>query len=186
MRLNFGAKPWIYPQPVFVIGTYDEEGNANVMTCVWGGQTSDEEICLCLREDHATTKNILNKKEFTVSLATEEYMAAADFVGLVSAKNYGSKLENAGFTVEPAQFVDAPLVKELPAAFECRLIGYDETNGHVFGQVINLAMEKSVLGPNGKPDPKKLKPIMYDPANQTYWTMGEKIGKAFSVGKALR
>ncbi|MDR3921903.1 MAG: flavin oxidoreductase, partial [Clostridia bacterium] len=29
MRKNFGAKPYLYPQPVMIIGTYDENGNAN-------------------------------------------------------------------------------------------------------------------------------------------------------------
>ena len=26
MRKNFGSKPWVYPQPVLMIGTYDVEG----------------------------------------------------------------------------------------------------------------------------------------------------------------
>ena len=48
MRKNFGAKPWTYPQPVFIIGSYDEEGNPNAMNAAWGGISSDTELCMCI------------------------------------------------------------------------------------------------------------------------------------------
>ena len=31
MKKNFGAKAWLYPMPVLIIGSYDEEGRADAM-----------------------------------------------------------------------------------------------------------------------------------------------------------
>ena len=186
MRLNYGAKSWICPQPVFVVGTYNSDGTPNAMTCVWGGQSSESEILLSLGEEHATTKNIIERKMFTVSMATADHAVRCDFIGLVSANFYEGKMEGSGFTTEPAQFVDAPIIKELPITFECRLMDYDPATGHLFGQIVNLTIEKSVLGTNGRPDPALVKPLIYDPANQYYYSVGEKVGKAFKIGKELR
>lgn len=187
MRLNFGPRTWIYPQAVYVIGTYDEEGRANAMNAAWGGICGEKEIILCLSAEHKTTKNILLKKAFTVSIGTEDMKDACDFVGLLSA-NYehnSDKMERAGFTTEKAQFVDAPIIKELPMTLECHLLSYDEKTGHLFGEIENICIDKSILT-NGKPDPAKLKPIIYDPVNAAYYAFGEKVGKAFSDGKKLR
>ena len=35
MRKNFGAKTWIYPMPVLIVGTYDENGVPNAMNAAW-------------------------------------------------------------------------------------------------------------------------------------------------------
>ena len=187
MRLNFNAKPWTFPQAVYIIGTYDEEGRANAMNAAWGGLSDYEEIYLCISSEHKTTKNILLKKEFTVSIGTLEYMDACDFVGITSA-NYehnSDKLERAGFTTEKAQFIDAPIIKELPMTLECRLLSYDESNGHLFGQIVNISVEKDYLT-GGLPDADKIKPISFDPVKKAYRVLGETVGKAFETGKKLR
>ena len=36
MRKNFGAKPLLYPMPVFIIATYGEDGTPNAMNAAWG------------------------------------------------------------------------------------------------------------------------------------------------------
>ena len=187
MRYNFGPRSWIYPQAVYVIGTYDEEGHANAMNAAWGGICGEKQIMLCLSAEHKTTKNILLKKAFTVGIGTLETKDSCDFVGLLSA-NYehnSDKMERAGFTTEKAQFVDAPIILELPMVLECHLISYDETTGHLFGEIENINIDKKILT-NGKPDPEKLKPIIYDPIWASYHVLGEKVGKAFSDGKKLR
>ncbi len=188
MRYNFGAKPWTFPQAVFIVGTYDEQGRADAMNAAWGGISDTEEIYLCLSAEHKTSKNIMLKKEFTVSIGTLDTMDACDFVGLISA-NYEhnqDKLERAGLHPEKSQFVDAPVFEELPMALECRLLSYDESNGHLFGQIINIAIDKKVLDKNGKPSADLLKPISFDPIDCSYRVLGETVGKAFETGKKLR
>ena len=69
MRKNYGAKPFSYPQPVFIIAAYDENGLPNAMNAAWGGISEMKEISICISEGHKTTANILKRKAFTVSMA---------------------------------------------------------------------------------------------------------------------
>ena len=68
MRKNFGSKTWLYPMPVFIVAAYDENGVPNAMNAAWGGIYTDNEVGICLAEEHKTTQNILTTKAFTVSL----------------------------------------------------------------------------------------------------------------------
>lgn len=93
MRKNFGAKPWTYPQPVFILATYGEDGTPDAMNAAWGGISEDKELSMCISAGHKTTANILARKAFTVSMATAEQMVACDYVGIVSGNNVANKLE---------------------------------------------------------------------------------------------
>lgn len=185
MRKNFGAKPILYPQPVFIVGSYDENGTPDAMNAAWGGISESNEISMCLSAGHKTVKNILKRKAFTVSMATADTVVACDFVGLVSANDTADKLEKAGFHTVKSEFVDAPIIEELPMAVECRLISYDPETCRMVGEIVNVCADESVLT-NGNIDPMKLRPITYDGMNHTYHVLGEKVGNAFSDGSALK
>ncbi len=185
MRKNFGAKPILYPQPVFIIATYGEDGTPDAMNAAWGGISEENEISMCISEDHMTTKNVLARKAFTVSMATEDYIVACDYVGIESGNKVKNKLEKAGFHTTPSEFVDAPLIDELPMAVECKLKSYDPESCRMVGEIVNVSADESVLT-GGKIDPAKLKPITFDPMNNTYIALGEVVGKAFGDGLKLR
>ena len=186
MRKNFGAKPWTYPQPVFIIATYDENGIPDAMNAAWGGISDDTQISMCLSAEHKTVKNILARGAFTVSMADAAHVAACDYVGIVSANQVPDKLKQAGFHTTKSRFVDAPVIDELPMAVECRLIGYDPASCRLTGEIINVSADESVLSEDGKIDPAKLQPITFDPVNNDYLMLGEKIGNAFRDGMKLR
>ena len=116
MRKNFGVKPWLYPQPVLIIATYDEEGTADAMNAAWGGISDDTQISICLSAGHKTVQNILSRGAFTVSMADVAHVAACDYVGIVSAHEVPDKLAKAGLHAVPSEFVDAPLIQEWNAA----------------------------------------------------------------------
>ena len=181
MRKDFGAKTWMYPLPVLIIGTYDEDGNADAMNAAWGGIYDANQVVLCLSEAHKTTKNIRAKKAFTVSFADEDHVAACDYVGIVSGNKEPDKLKKAGFTVTKSACVDAPIINELPMALECRLVKFNE-DGNVVGEIVNVSADESVLSGNGMVDPAKLRPISYDPVNNGYLVLGGCVGSAFSDG----
>ena len=185
MRKNFGAKPILYPQPVFIIGSYDENGVPNAMNAAWGGISEENEISMCLSPDHKTVKNILARGAFTVSMADAEHMVACDYVGIVSANDVPDKFERAGFHGVTSEFVDAPLIRELPMAVECKLVSYDAETCRMVGEVVNVCADEAVLT-DGKIDPAKLKPITFDAMNGTYLVLGEKVGNAFRDGAALK
>ena len=185
MRKNFGAKPILYPQPVFIIGTYNEDGTPNAMNAAWGGISEVNQITMCISEDHQTTRNVLARGAFTVSMATADTVVACDYVGVVSGSKVPDKVAKAGFHVTRSAFVDAPIIDELPMAVECRLVSYDEDTCRMVGEVVNVCADESVLT-DGKIDPAKLRPITYDGMNHAYLVLGEKVGSAFSDGLKLK
>ena len=185
MRKELGRKPLIYPQPVLIIGTYDENGTPDLMNAAWGAVGDDHQVFLCLSPEHKTVKNILAKKEFTVSIGTEDQLAACDYIGIVSANDTPDKVERSGFHTSRAAHVDAPTVDELPLALECRLVSYEDEHCHLFGDIVCSSADESILT-NGKVDAAKLKPIIYDFDTHDYWSFGSKVGKAFKDGLKLK
>jgi len=185
MRKNFGAKPWVYPMPVFIIATYDENGNANAMNAAWGGISCDTEIMICMGENHKTTENLMKNPDFTVSMADVKHMEACDYVGIASGKNEPDKMAKAGFTVTKAENVNAPIINELPMTIECRMTSYDTETCHLFADIINVSADESVIT-DGKIDPDKLQPITFDPVNHRYYALGAQAGNAFKDGLKLK
>ena len=186
MRKNFGAKPICYPQPVFILAAYDENGIPNAMNAAWGGISEEAEISICVSADHKTTLNILHKKAFTVSMATAEQMVACDYVGIVSGNKVPDKFERAGFHATKSEFVDAPLINELPMAMECELVSYDPETCRLVGRIVNVSADEKVLNEKGKVYPAKLRPITFDPMNNTYLVLGEMVGNAFQDGLQIK
>ena len=146
MRKNFGAKPWTYPQPVLILATYGEDGTPDAMNAAWGGISDDKELSMCISAEHKTTANILLRKAFTVSMATAEQVVACDYVGIESGSNVANKLEKAGWHTTKSEFVDAPLIDELPMAVECRLVSYDPESCRLVGEIVNVSADEAVLG----------------------------------------
>jgi len=185
MRKNLGAKPYLYPMPVLIVGTYDKDGVPNAMNAAWGCIADYKQIAMYLAAEHKTVKNILKTGAFTVSVADAEHMVAADYVGIVSGNKVPDKVEKAGFHVTKSEFVNAPLFDELPMALECKLVSFDPDTELMVGEIVNISVDEAVLGENGKIDPDKLRPISYDPVNNHYRVLGEQVGNAFKDGAKL-
>ena len=186
MRKNFGAKPWTYPQPVFIVGTYEEQGNPDAMNAAWGGIDYDDRINLCLSAGHKTVKNLLAAKAFTVSMGTEGQLTACDYVGIVSGNDVDDKLSKAGWHAVRSEFVNAPIIEELPMALECELVSYDPDTCHLVGRIVNVSADEGVLDEKCKIDPAKLRPIAFDPVHNAYLAVGGKVGNAFKDGAKLK
>ena len=186
MRKNFGAKPYTYPQPVLIIAAYDENGTPDAMNAAWGGISDDTQISMCLSAGHKTVKNIQARKAFTVSMADAAHVVACDYVGIVSGNKVPDKFEKAGFHATKSEFVDAPLIDELPMTLECTLVSYDPETCRLVGKIVNVSADERILDENGKIDPAKLEPITFDPVNNAYLKLGEKVGNAFKDGMQLK
>ena len=184
---SFGSKPWILPQPVLIIGTYDKDGKPNAMNAAWGGQWDMHEIIISLGS-HATTDNLKDNTDLTVAFATTETMTASDYVGIVSGRNTPEKMANAGWTSEKAPNVNAPVFKEFPMTLECKVkqkIDESETGYYLVAEIVNILCDEQYLAEDGKPDVEKMELITFDPVHHTYIQLGKTVGKAFSDGKKL-
>ena len=181
-HVDFGAKPMMYPMPVLIIATYDENGQPDAMNAAWGIITDMNEISISMGS-HKTTDNLAKTGAFTVSMGTEDTVVACDYVGVESGRKVADKFTKSGFHATKSAHVNAPLIDELPMALECKVKSFD--NGILVGEIVNVIADESVLT-DGKIDPAKLKPITYDPVNNTYVGLGNIVGKAFSDGLKLK
>jgi flavin reductase (DIM6/NTAB) family NADH-FMN oxidoreductase RutF len=186
MRKNIKPKAYIYPLPVLIIGTYDEQGTPNAMNAAWGTVCDTAQVSICLSAGHKTVKNLLKTKAFTVAIADSKNVIAADFVGVVSANNLPDKLAKTGWTIEKSEFINAPIIQELPLVLECKLVSYDTETEICIGEVVNVSVDEGILDEKGKIDLTKFKPICYDTDGHGYYTLGEKVGQAFSDGLKLK
>lgn len=184
MRKDFGAKPFLFPQPVMIIGTYDEKGNANAMNAAWGGIVGNNEIIMEL-SNHKTTDNLAITKAFTVSIADVEHLAACDYVGIVSGNKVPDKMEKAGFTTTKSNFVNAPIINELPLTLECVLTKVIDENKYL-GEIKNVSIDEKILGEDGEIDLNKFTPLTFDVAHYGYYQLGKKVGDAFKDGNKLK
>ena len=187
MRKDLGAKTFLFPMPVLMIGTYDENGEPDLMNAAWGGVYDYNQITISLGA-HVSTDNIRKNKAFTVAFATKKTVEASDYVGIVSKAKEPKKIEKAGLHPFKSKNVNAPMFEEYPLTLECELVSLDGEMGEggtLIGNIINVSADESILT-NGKIDVKKLEPITFDGANGKYIALGEEVAQAFLVGMKLK
>jgi flavin reductase (DIM6/NTAB) family NADH-FMN oxidoreductase RutF len=186
MNKSLGAKPLIYPAPVLAVGTYDRAGKPNVMTASWGGICCSDPPCVCVSVRRATYShaNILERKAFTISIPSEKHVKQADYFGLVSGRTT-DKFAATKLTPVKSKLVDAPYVKEFPLVMECKLVHVAELGLHTqfVGEVLDTKVDEGVIGDCGAIDVKRLKPLVFTPDTQDYYSIGSYVGKVFSAGK---
>lgn len=184
---SFGQKSWMLPQPVLIIGTYNSDNTPNAMNAAWGGQWDAKEIVISMGA-HATTENLNNCADFTVAFATKETMVAADYVGIVSAKDQPQKIKKTGWNVEKSTNVNAPVFTDFPMTLECRLVRKIDESAegyYIVAEIVNILVNENFLAEDGKPDVEKMQLISYDPIHHGYICLGERVGNAFADGKLL-
>ena len=182
------SKNICFPEPVLIIGTYDDSGNPDAMNAAWGGRSDTDEIAVCL-SSHQTTDNLFAKGEFTIAFADEANVAASDYVGLVSLKDDPKKMEKSGLIAKKAKDVDAPLFENYPITLECKVrkfVGTKEEGGILVGEIVACLVKEEVLDENGIIDLEKANLICLDEAKHVYRKIGGVSAKAFHVGLSLK
>lgn len=188
MKKSFGPKTLLYPPPVWVVGTFDKEGEPNVMTASWAGICCSKPPCVAvsLRKATYTYGNIVERKAFTISIPSEGHVREADYFGMASGKRE-DKFANTGLMPVKSALVDAPYVDEFPMVIECKLLQTVEIGLHTqfIGEIMDVKVDESVLNENGLPDMEKVKPFVFGPERRAYYKVGAYLAKAFSVGKDI-
>ncbi len=186
MKKSLGAKTLLYPAPVLVISTYDNEGRANAMTASWGGICCSSPPCLAVsvRKATYTYGNLIAKEAFAVNVPSEAQIRAADYFGMVSGRDE-DKFKTTGLTPMKGEHVNAPYIEEFPLVIECKLVQTFEIGSHTqfIGEVMDIKADESLLDEGGVPDIEKLKPVIFTPVSRNYYGIGRFVGKAFSIGK---
>lgn len=179
--------PWVLPQPVLIIGTFDASGKPNAMNAAWGGQWDANEVFISLGS-HATTDNLALNGEFTLSFATVETLIEADYVGIVSGRKDPDKVARTGWIWKKGENVNAPVFECFPLTMECRAKEklHESASGYyLVAEIVNIVCDEKYLDADGKPDAERMNLITYEPVHHTYLRIGEKVGNAFADGKKL-
>ena len=187
MRKNIKTTEAIFPMPVLMIATYNEDGTIDVMNAAWGMMIDRNIVALNLTETHKTVKNIKQRKAFTVSIADSNHVVEADYLGVVSGNNTPNKFENSGLTAIKSENVDAPIINEFPICMECEFIEYQDSQygAGVIGKVVNVTADEKVM--NGENiDINLVNAIAFDPYTHGYYKVGEKVGEAFKDGFKIK
>lgn len=188
MKKSFGAKTLAFPNPVWCVGSYDTKDQPNLMTIAWGGIccSSPPAATISLRKATYTYGNIMERKAYTINIPSGKYVKEADYVGMASGKRE-DKFKVTGLTPVKSDLVDAPYVDEFPMILECKVINTYEIGLHTqfIGEILDVKVEQTALSNEGLPDMNKVEPFIYGNEIQAYHRIGEKIGKAFDIGRNL-
>lgn len=188
MHKSLGAKTLVFPTPVWVVGSYDQNDRPNAMTAAWGGICCSKPPCVyvALQKPRFSYSNIVEKKAYTVNVPSETYAREADYFGMVSGRNT-DKFAATGLTPVRGDFVEAPYIAEFPLVLECRLLQTVEIGIHTqfIGEIMDVKADETVIGEKGLPDIEKVQPIVYGPEIRTYHGIGRYLGRAFEIGKSI-
>ena len=189
MKKSVGAKTLLFPTPVLMVGTYDQDGKPNLMNAAWGGICCSQPPCVAvsLRKATYSYNGIVERKAFTVGIACQSKMAEADFCGIASGRDV-NKFIATGLTPVKSDLVDAPYAEEFPVVLECRLLHTIEIGLHTqfIGEIIDVKGSEDVFGEDGHLDIMKIQPLIYDTSGKGYHSVTPCIGKAFSIGKKFQ
>ena len=183
MRKKLKTTEGIFPMPVLMVATYNEDGSVNVMNAAWGMMQGRDRVALKLNQTRKTVQNIKARGAFTISIADAKHVEEADYFGVVSGNQVSNKFEKSGLTASQSEMVDAPVINEFPLCLECEFIEYQdgEYGCGVIGKVVNVTADESVMI-DDKVDISLVNAIAFDPYTHGYYKVGERVGEAFQDG----
>lgn len=185
MKREIGVQPALYPMPVLMIATYNEDDTVDVMNMAWGGICAHDMVALNISRGHKTAKNLEARGAFTLSVADVAHLDESDYFGIASGNKVADKFERTGMTATKSSRVDAPVVDQYPITLECSVVEMQEQpyGLRVLGKIENVLADEVVLNEDGKVDPVKLNAFAFDQFQSGYYALGEKVGQAWSSGK---
>ena len=184
MKKDLGVKPYLFPMPAYMIGTYNEDETVDVMMMAWGGICAEDMVALNLEADHKTVANLRARGAFTLAVPGRDTMEASDYLGIVSGNKEPDKFRRTGLHAVKSAWVDAPVIQEYPLTLECVVERMEEEpyGLRVLGRIVNVLAEESVLDDKGRVDAGKLDTFLFDQMRNGYYAVGQVVGKAWHSG----
>ncbi|MDR1815761.1 MAG: flavin reductase family protein [Clostridiales Family XIII bacterium] len=185
MKRSIGVKEILFPNPMCVVGAYDEAGKANMAAIAWAGIVASvpPSVGISVRPSRYTHVCIKRRGAFTISVPSLHYLKEADYFGLASGRD-ADKLAVTGLTAVRGAFVDAPYIEEFPYVLECAVTHSIEIGSHTLfvGEVKDARADAELFDEQGHVDWAAGQIVCYDMSANSYYSVGENVGKAFSVG----
>ena len=184
---DFGVKPWLFPMPTYMIGTYNEDDSVDLMMMAWGGICAENMVALNLEEDHKTVENLRKRGAFTLAIPGQDTLVESDYLGLVSGNKVPDKFARTGLHASKSGRVDAPLIAEYPVTLECKVVEMQQQpyGLRVLGEIVNVTADEKVLDEKGRIDCGKIRAFLFDQMRNDYYAVGEVCGMAWHSGAPL-
>jgi len=183
-RIDLGPQGFIYPMPMTLVGA-DLPDRPNFMPVAWINrvQMNPPRLACGLNKHHATNAGIRDHGEFGVSIPSIDMVEATDWCGLVSANRAADK--TAPFTVVRGTLAHAPMIAECPIALECRVVELFDLGTHelFIADIVATWTQPQYLDEDGKPDVLKMQPFVLTMPDNRYWSVGDYLGPAWSIGR---
>jgi len=168
--------------PVSLVGAH-VDGKSNFLAVAWFTMVSYKppRIAIALGRSHYTNPGIKENKAFSVCLPSEDMVEVTDYCGIVS----GKKTDKSNvFDLFYGELKTAPMIKECPLNMACKLVEVVESslNEIFIGEILGTYTESKFLT-DGKLDFVKMKPLILSQPDTSYWRLGERVAKAWNIGK---
>lgn len=178
---NHFCLPWAQT----ILGTH-LKGKVNFMALDWVTRVNFKPamIGICVNKVNASHEAILDTGEFSINLPSVEMIEVTDYTGLVSGKRVD---KSDLFEVFYGELKAAPMISECPLSIECQVTHTVDlpTNSFFIAEITTIYTEDKCLT-DGLPDIKKINPFLLTMPDNTFWSIGERIGKAWGDGKRLK
>jgi flavin reductase (DIM6/NTAB) family NADH-FMN oxidoreductase RutF len=141
-------------------------------------------VSLGMNKIHYTNAGIKENGTFSINIPSIEMVKETDYCGLVSGKNVD---KDELFEVFYGELKTAPMVAECPINMECRMIQTIDFPRHdIFvGEIVETYCDENCLT-DGVVDFSKIQPILFVMNDKSYWKLGERLARAWNIGKELK
>lgn len=184
-KANLGSKVLMYPFPIVLFGSvvenkpnYSTVGNVGIMAL------RPATLYVSSHKSHYTNIGVRENKTFSVNFPSTDLVVESDYCGIVT----GHKEDKSEvFKTYYGNIKTAPLIIECPVNISCRVIKEFMVGGmEVFiGKIDETYVNEDLVPERGKPDVIKIDPLLYS-VDLNYYKIGEKIARAFSIGKEYK
>ncbi|HLN90150.1 MAG TPA: flavin reductase family protein [Candidatus Binatia bacterium] len=182
MKVELGAKNCLYPLPTTLVGAL-VDGKPNYTTIAHVGITDPATVSLGMNKSHFSNAGIKVNRTFSVNMPSTKLVKETDYCGLVTGK---SKNKADMFRTFYGKLKTAPMIEQCSINMECELIKTIDFPSHdiFMGRVSATYCDETVLT-DGKVDFEKVQPILFVMNDQSYWSIGKRLAKAWNIGKEL-
>lgn len=188
-KKQLGPTTNLFPMPAVLVAVKTGEGSANILTIAWCGIVwgSPPMLALEIGARHYSTPFIEREGNFTVNIPRSSQVVGVDYCGMVSGSKDPNKPATCGWTMIPSTKISSPLIAECPLNFECRVVRKVEAVKGAFylAEILETHVDEDVLVSGKTVDASLLDPLIFTP-DGAYHKLGERIAKAWDVGKALK
>jgi flavin reductase (DIM6/NTAB) family NADH-FMN oxidoreductase RutF len=170
-KINLTPQTLLLPLPAAMVSCQVESGKPNIITISWIGIINSEPpmLSISIQPKRFSYEIVKKSGQFVVNLTSEKNLQATDYCGNRSGRDY-DKFKEMNLTPLPAKIVSVPLIKECPINLECivrnsLLLG---THEMFIAEIVAVHIDEELIGPDGRPDVDKIKPLTYCPAAREY------------------